>query len=192
MPNFLSQKKIIIPIILIACMLLFIVIRLASREQGANLGGNYSTVEYNATPSENAAQLGLIGVHITGAVNSPGFFEVERGTRVNDLIQIAGGALYSARLDAVNLAEFVFDQQQIHIPIDGEIVPGTSGRLRINLNTASETELRQLSGVGEVTARNIIELRNQMGGFRRIEDIMNVSGISVNRFEAIRDYIIVH
>ena len=188
--NFLSQKKIIIPIILIACMLLFIVISLASRGPAENVGGS-SVVGYSEDVHDVFVQPDLIGVHITGAVYSPGFYEVERRTRVNELIEIAGGATVYANLAAINLAEFVFDQQQIHVPTDGEIVPGTTGQMRINLNTATETELQQLAGVGEVTAQNIIELRQRMGGFRRVEDIMNVRGISVNRFEAIRDYIIV-
>ena len=188
--NFLSQKKILIPIILIVCMLLFIIISLAARGPVRNVDRS-SEVRYSDETSESLVPLDLIGVHITGAVNSPGFYEVPRQTRVNDLIQIAGGALENARLDAINLAEFVFDQQQIHVPANGEVVPGNPGRLRINLNTATATELQQLSGVGEVTAQNIIALRNQMGGFRRVEDIMNVRGISVNRFEAMRDYIIV-
>ena len=192
MLNFLSQKKILIPIILIICMLLFIVISLASRGAVRNVG-DFPDVGYGYADETSEIQIpsDLIGVHITGAVNSPGFYEVERQTRVNDLIEIAGGVTEYARLDAINLAEFVFDQQQIHVPADGEVVPGDPGRLRINLNTATAMELQQLSGVGEVTAQNIIDLRNRMGGFRRVEDIMNVRGISVNRFEAMRDYIIV-
>ena len=196
MPNFLTRKKIVIPVILIVCMLAFIFIRLATRapvRSQANDVQGLPVVTYSddSPEAEAAAAPDLIGVHITGAVNSPGFYEVERETRVNDLIQIAGGATEYANLNAINLAEFVYDQQQIHVPTDGEIVPGSVGRLRINLNTATEDELQQLQGVGPATARNIIELRRQMGGFRRIEDIMNVRGISVNRFEAIKDYIIV-
>jgi competence protein ComEA len=192
--DFLKQKKIIVPIILIVCMLLFIVINLSTRERPRreySENGGSSPVGHSGELPELTETQNLIGVHITGAVSSPGFYEVERGVRVNDLIQIAGGAAEGANLNAVNLAEFVFDQQQIHIPTEREVVPNSQGRLRINLNTATEAELQQLSGVGEVTARNIIELRQQMGGFHRIEDIMNVRGISVNRFEAMRDYIVV-
>lgn len=61
----------------------------------------------------------------------------------------------------------------------------------ININTATRTELTDLHGIGDVLAGRIIDYRNRTGGFSRIEDIMNVSGIGPARFEAIRDRITV-
>ena len=61
----------------------------------------------------------------------------------------------------------------------------------ININTASRTELTDLHGIGDVLAGRIVEYRDRTGGFSRIEDIMNVSGIGPARFEAIRDRITV-
>ena len=58
---------------------------------------------------------------------------------------------------------------------------------RININTASRGELMDLSGIGEVLAGRIIEYRERNGGFSRIEDLRNVSGIGEKRFEAIKD-----
>ena len=76
----------------------------------------------------------------------------------------------------------------------GETVPGAprGGDHRvININTASRAELTDLHGIGDVLAGRIIEYRNRSGGFTRIEDIMNVSGIGPARFDAIRDRITV-
>jgi competence protein ComEA len=61
----------------------------------------------------------------------------------------------------------------------------------ININTADQTELETLPGVGEVTAKAIISYREKSGGFAKTEDIMNVSGIKEGRFEAIRAFITV-
>ena len=66
-----------------------------------------------------------------------------------------------------------------------------SGDTRININTASKSELMDLPGVGEVIAGRIIDYRSQNGAFLRVEDIMKVSGIGEKRFEALKDKITV-
>ena len=62
---------------------------------------------------------------------------------------------------------------------------------RININVASQSELTDLPGIGNVLAGRIVDYRHQHGPFSRIEDIRNVSGIGEKRFEAIRDRITV-
>jgi competence protein ComEA len=59
----------------------------------------------------------------------------------------------------------------------------------ININTASETELEKLPGIGPVTAGNIVEFRKTNGGFKSIEDIMKVKRIGPKTFEQIQPYI---
>lgn len=61
----------------------------------------------------------------------------------------------------------------------------------ININEAPESELVRLNGIGEVKAAAIVEYRRNNGNFRRIEDILNVSGIGEKTFEKIRDQITV-
>ena len=67
--------------------------------------------------------------------------------------------------------------------------PAESGL--ININEASAKELMSLKGIGEVKAAAIVEYRRANGGFRKIEDIMNVKGIGEKTFEKIRDQITV-
>lgn len=67
----------------------------------------------------------------------------------------------------------------------------TTQFLRLNINTASYEELMLLDGIGEVLAGNIIGYRNYCGGFRNIEEIINVTGIGEKTFSAIRDHIYV-
>ena len=67
-----------------------------------------------------------------------------------------------------------------------------SGRVVIiNLNTGSSEELQKLNGVGPVTAQKIIDYREKRGGFKRIEDLMNISGIGIKTFDRLKEYITV-
>ena len=66
---------------------------------------------------------------------------------------------------------------------------GTAGK--ININTADESTLTLITGIGETRAKSIIKYRENHGGFKRIEDIMNVSGIGEASFEKMKDMITV-
>ncbi|MBR3317166.1 MAG: helix-hairpin-helix domain-containing protein [Atopobiaceae bacterium] len=68
--------------------------------------------------------------------------------------------------------------------------PSGGGGL-VNLNTASEQELCQLPGIGEVTAASIVREREANGPYASVEDVMRVSGIGEKRFDKIRDLICV-
>jgi competence protein ComEA len=60
---------------------------------------------------------------------------------------------------------------------------------KIDINTAGETELTQLPGIGSVTAQKILDYRKANGSFKTIDDIKNVSGIGDKKFEQIKDKI---
>lgn len=62
---------------------------------------------------------------------------------------------------------------------------------RININTATAEELASISGIGEVTAQNIIEYREANNGFLDTEELMNVKGIGKKTYEKIKPYITV-
>lgn len=65
---------------------------------------------------------------------------------------------------------------------------GSSNGL-ININTADSDALQILNGVGPATAQKIIDYRTSNGGFKSIEDIMNVSGIGQATFNKLKDHI---
>lgn len=65
--------------------------------------------------------------------------------------------------------------------------PGTSEK--ININTASSAKLEELPGIGPVLAQNIIEYREKIGGFKSIEQIMDVDGIGEKKFDAMKNMI---
>ena len=67
----------------------------------------------------------------------------------------------------------------------------SEGEDRININTASRDELMTLNGIGESKASQIISYRETNGLFKKIDDIMNISGIKEGVFSKIKDHIIV-
>lgn len=70
------------------------------------------------------------------------------------------------------------------------VIPEENTRLdKVNINTAKQTELETLSGIGPSTALKIINYRNENGKFETIEDIKNVPGIGENKFENIKESI---
>lgn len=77
------------------------------------------------------------------------------------------------------------------VPTVPEIVETVPEEVWVNINTAGVDELMKLDGIGEVTANSIIYYRERNGGFRNIEEIMNVYGIGEAKFGNIRDYIYV-
>lgn len=62
---------------------------------------------------------------------------------------------------------------------------------KININTADMYDLDRLTGIGEATAKKIIDYRTKNGNFEVIEDIMNVEGIGREKFNAIQEDITV-
>src|SRR5207253_4058094 len=61
----------------------------------------------------------------------------------------------------------------------------------VNLNTATESELEELPGVGPSKAAAIVAFRKQRGGFRKVEDLMKVKGIGRKTFMKLRPYLAV-
>lgn len=61
----------------------------------------------------------------------------------------------------------------------------------INLNTATAAELEVLPGVGPATAARIVEYRLKQGGFKKIEDLMNVRGVGEKMFLSLKPMIVV-
>jgi comEA protein len=69
--------------------------------------------------------------------------------------------------------------------------PAVKGDAVVNLNTATAAELESLPGIGKSTAQRILEYRQKSGGFKKVEELMNVKGIGEKSFLKIKNRLIV-
>lgn len=218
--EFTNKQKIIFTILIIILILIGIYVYKVrfseTLEDNVDTGSinNINLVENFLETNENKIEKdNLIIVHITGAVKKCGIVKLKQGARIYDAIEMAEGSLEEADLSKVNLAYLLEDAQKIYIPFKGEVTEndiqqeyitsnfgdnsiiiqdtnkGESGK--VNINTANQTELETLPGIGTATAEKIIDYRNKNGKFNNIEDIRNVKGIGESKFENIKESICV-
>ena len=168
------------------------------------VGDNATPDPTSQTEPEEEAEPKLLAVHVKGAVETPGLYWLEEGSRLADALEMAS-VLPEADLDRVNLASVLEDGKAIRLPFfdeeptEEEIAAlneesGSSGSSSvasvswpINVNTATKSQLMALPGIGEVKAQAIIDYRERNGGFSSIEQLINVSGIGNATMNNIRD-----
>ena len=86
-------------------------------------------------------------------------------------------------LDVPDIGEKTFANLKKYVTVESSAVStATSGPLLINLNTATKEDLMRISGIGDSIAQNIIEHRDEIGGFTSLEQLMDVKNIGENRF----------
>lgn len=169
-------------------------------------GEGLTLVQEDTTTSETAADSaapenasGEVVVHVSGAVSSPGVYTLPADSRVDDAVR-AAGATADADLSQLNLAQKLADGQKITVPAAGETpapadnaAPSDSSQsgALININTATQEELETLPSIGEVRAQAILAYREEHGGFRTTDELMEVSGIGEKIFADISPHITV-
>jgi len=134
----------------------------------------------SASPSATTS----VVVDVTGDVRRPGIVVLAPGARVVDALKAAGGVLRGTDLSTLNQARLLVDGEQI--VVGGEAAPGIAASASaasapaaplVNLNTAGESELESLPGVGPVTAQAILDWRTTNGRFTSVEELLEVDGI---------------
>lgn len=160
---------------------------------------NELTIEEESEMSDHETASKLV-VDISGCVKNPGIYEVQDGTRLHQVIEMAGGLTDDADINVINQAELVTDGQKILIPEIVELTEETDStgtqtdyiyNGKININQADSNTLQQIPGVGPATADKIIQYRDTNGRFQNIEELKNVSGIGEKTFEKMKDQICV-
>ncbi|MGT2784917.1 helix-hairpin-helix domain-containing protein [Streptococcus merionis] len=163
-----------------------------------------SSAEETPLPSKEEEESKTIMVDVKGAVQKPGLYKLEAGSRLADAVAEAGGLSEEADSKSINLAQKLSDEAVVYVAKQGEEVSvvqssaatGTSstsqsGNDLVNINTATLAELQTISGIGAKRAQDIIDYREANGGFKTIDDLNNVSGIGDKTMENLRAYVTV-
>ena len=209
-----KQKIIIISIIIVLIIVGIYVYNIRfSEDINENTNENQLNTSFVENILEKDDKNKEIIVHITGAVKKNGIVKLKDGARIYDAIEMAGGSTDDADLSKINLAYVLEDGQKVYIPKIGEINQENAeeeyitfeygnnkniiqdynkgGNEKVNINTANQTELETLPGIGTATAEKIIDYRNKNGKFSSIEYIQNVKGIGNAKYENIKESICV-
>ena len=171
-----------------------------------------TTVPHASSSDSSTDQVTTVQVYICGAVNSPGVYRVVKGTILNDAVAKAGGFAKDAAVTSMNLVYEIHSNMSFYIPTVREVQSGnaqdagvirgkdnfiwgsdgdasqskTSGK--VNINKADMAALQTLPGIGEATARTIIEYRSKTP-FKKPEDLKKVSGIGDAKYERVKAFI---
>ena len=131
-------------------------------------------VEIVLSQTEPPAQGGEL--YIDGAVANPGIYPLKEGDTLQTLLS-----------DAAVEPDGDLNHIELYIPREGE----DQTPQKIDINRAEPWLLEALPGIGEVLAQRIVDYRSENGPFRRIEDLLQVSGVGEATFENIKDFIAV-
>ena len=205
MIDFIKDKKLVI------CAIFIMIIGVGmyiykSNSDPITIEDNRESIEMQETEDKNEKTAeNVIIVHVAGAVKKPGIVKLKEGSRVEDAVNEAGGLEDNADISNINLAYILEDGIKIKIPtldekelsdnsyiiedIGDKVENSKSKKDKININTASESELETLEGIGASLAEKIVEYREKNGKFKNIEDIKNVTGIGDSKFEVIKNKI---
>lgn len=146
----------------------------------------------------------LISVDVSGAVKNPGVYKLKSDARVEDAVKVSGGFSENANHEYIskylNLAQKLSDGSKIYIPFtqdsaslggysgQGGVVVGTQTQAKPNINTATQSELEALPGIGPVTASKIISGRP----YQNVEELLSKKVVSKSVFGKIKDQIVVY
>lgn len=176
-------------------------------EEESNDNMEYTeTLEEDTTIiNEDSIDRNKIIVEIKGEVAKPDVYQLEEGSIIKDLIDMAGGVTEEADLSRINRAEELLNHELIII---GNINDETESSVfqnnstyssngnnsdkvstLININTADLEQLKEITGIGNIKAQSIIDYREANGGFKSLEELKNVDGIGDKTFEKIKEQI---
>ncbi|MEI8232825.1 MAG: helix-hairpin-helix domain-containing protein, partial [bacterium] len=148
----------------------------------------------------NSVQQSQIVIDVAGAVEKPGLYTLPAGSRIGDVLVSAGGLSASADREwvakSVNLAEVIKDGGKIYIPeksqnnlvVNGREDLAPTKNSKININTASVSELDGLTGIGEARAKLILDNRP----YSNTDDLVSKAKIPQSVYDKIKNQISVY
>ena len=159
--------------------------------------------------SQQSSKPDKIHVDLKGAVKHPGVYALDQGSRVFDLLEMAGGLTEEAAERALNQAQLLVDQQSLYVPTMEEweaesqgaqanlvgsqaplVSSPSSNSGKVNINQADLAQLETLPGIGAKKAQAIIDYRTANGSFHSLEDLGKVKGIGPKMLEKLKDLVI--
>lgn len=191
-------RKLLIPTVAIATLAAFL---LFPRGQSPNevVGNSDSNpfLELIEEPENEVlieAPPTILVVDVKGAVRHPGVYTMQEGDRLIDAISAAGGYLPEADSRSLNHAMKLADEFVIYVPVEGEEPPEEKVNIAtgspeqaddgmININTADESQLTTIPGIGPAKAAAILAYRDEHGPFKATSELMNISGIGQKTFD---------
>jgi competence protein ComEA len=157
----------------------------------------------------------LVTVYVAGAVRAPGLYSVPEGSRTIAAIKAAGGATAEAQPGGVNLAELLEDGQEVLVPDRSSAASARGGRharghahgrharvkrrrhaqpapaAALDLNRAGASALANVPGISPSLADRIVAFRDANGPFDRIDDLLDVEGMSRSKLDRAEPYLLV-
>ena len=181
----LQQKRIILCMVLVIIGTVFLVQTMQPNQPEAVVVQTNTAEKPEDSFSQPETIKNELVVHVAGAVQNPGVYTLQDGSRVEDAITRAQ-LLPQSDADALNRAALLSDGQKIVVPFVDEAQTsnpltesegGTMPNDKVNLNHATLAQLMTLPGIGEVKAQAIMQYRQEHNGFQTIDQLLQVNGI---------------
>lgn len=195
----LQQKRIILCMVLVIIGTVFFVQTMQPNQPEAIVVQTNTSEKPEDSFSQPETIKNELVVHVAGAVQNPGVYTLQDGSRVEDAITRAQ-LLPESDADALNRAALLSDGQKIVVPFAGESQrshplteseTGTMPNDKVNLNHATLAQLMTLPGIGEVKAQAIMQYRQEHNGFQTIDQLLQVNGIGSAIYSQIADLVCV-
>jgi competence protein ComEA len=141
-----------------------------------------------------ARNLDLVFVEISGAVPHPGVYSFDHPPTLLEALEKAGGPPSAVPANPTVPTGTRIELDREGLPrlsrMNGETLL-TLG-LALDLNRATAEDLDALPGIGPVLAKRIIDYRQGHGPFKKIDDLMEVSGIGRKKLEKLKPYVVIN
>lgn len=167
---------------------------LQSSAQDTSQKHTANTSQPSKSDNSQEDKIAFIQVDIKGAVNHPGVYRLPLQSRAADGIRAAGGLSPNADASSINLAAVLLDGSEMIVPSAKNAVTASASDPnshdgKVDLNTATASELDALPGIGPTRAQQIVQYRETHGLYQSVQDLLNIEGFGPKLLEKIKDQI---
>jgi competence protein ComEA len=194
-----KQVSLSVVMVLIVSVVLFLHFRNAEDESVEDLFQQHFSDGFEQEEEVTVENDPTILIDIKGAIVKPGVYELKKGDRVYQAIDLAGGLLTEADQQQLNLAQLLQDEMVVYVPKLGEEPsnnimtninePTNSQDGKIFINRVDAADLEKLPGIGPAKASAIFSYREENGAFKDINDLLHVSGIGKKTIEKLEEHL---